>query len=118
MIVELIWPRDAQNVNHGFGNLAIAYTPLWDLIAWAKRSGATWFDFGGVSERAASSAHDPLGGISEFKRYFSAHIVEVGEQWILEPRRIRAMIARVVSAAVKRSRRNSATPRRSVLPQT
>jgi hypothetical protein len=108
----------ASTRKHGFGNLAVAYTPLWDLIAWAKRSGATWFDFGGVSPHTAGAATDPLGGIAEFKRFFSERIVEVGEQWILEPRRIRAMIARALSAAVQHSRRSSSTPTRIVLPQT
>ena len=93
----------ASTRHHGVGNLAVAYAPLWNLIAWAKRQGASWFDFGGISE-AAHSAHDPLGGIADFKRFFTGHIIEVGEQWILEPRRIRAMIARALSAAVRRSR--------------
>jgi hypothetical protein len=101
----------ASTRHHGVGNLAVAYAPLWNLIAWAKRQGAAWFDFGGVSE-AAGVPHDPLAGIADFKRFFSGHIIEVGEQWILEPRRIRAMIARALSAAVRRSRAltEAATP--------
>ena len=95
----------ASTRHHGLGNLAVAYAPVWNLIAWAKRQGAAWFDFGGVSVDAPGSSHDPLAGIADFKRFFSGHIVEVGEQWILEPRRIRAMIARTLSAAVHHSMR-------------
>jgi len=97
----------ASTRRHGFGNLAVAYTPLWDLITWAKRSGVTWFDFGGVSSDGVRVAHDPLAGIAEFKQFFSGQIVDVGERWVLEPRRIRAMIARALSAAVERARKSS-----------
>lgn len=97
----------ASTRRHDFGNLAIAYTPLWDLISWAKRSGATWFDFGGVSSDSGGVARDPMAGISEFKRFFSGRIVDVGERWILEPRRFRAMVARAVSSVVERARRSS-----------
>jgi hypothetical protein len=94
----------ASTRNHRWGNLALAYAPLWDLIAWAKRSGAMWFDLGGVTAKA-SGVDDPLGGISDFKRFFCDEIVDVGEQWVFEPRRIRAMIARTLSAAARHSRR-------------
>lgn len=86
------------------GNLALAYAPLWDLILWAKRVGATWFDFGGVPA-ADRVADDPLGGIADFKRFFCEDIVEVRDEWMLEPRPFRASVARAVSAAVKRMRR-------------
>ena len=95
----------ASTRNHDLGNMPLAYAPLWDLIAWAKRIGATWFDFGGVSTTTAAPTDDPLGGISDFKRFFCERIVDVGEDWILEPRPIRAMIARTFSAAVERVRR-------------
>jgi hypothetical protein len=72
-------------------NIAISYPLLWELIAWAKREGATWFDLGGVT--VAHSATDPLEGISNFKRYFSRNVEEVGEEWILEPHPARARLA-------------------------
>jgi FemAB family len=87
------------------GNLPLAYAPLWDLIAWAKRIGATWFDFGGVSTTDAPSGDDPLAGVSDFKRFFCERVVEVRDEWILEPRPIRAMLARTVSDAAQRVRR-------------
>jgi CelD/BcsL family acetyltransferase involved in cellulose biosynthesis len=72
-------------------NIAISYPLLWELIVWARREGATWFDLGGVT--LADSGTDPLGGISNFKRYFSRNVEEVGEEWILEPHPARARLA-------------------------
>jgi lipid II:glycine glycyltransferase (peptidoglycan interpeptide bridge formation enzyme) len=68
---------------------------MWDLIVWAKRAGATWFDFGGVTAGTAGSG-DPLGGISDFKRLFSKERAEVAEDWVLEPRKLVARLARLV----------------------
>lgn len=96
----------ASTRQHELGNLALAYAPLWDLISWAKRIGARWFDFGGVSTPDASHLHeDPLAGISDFKRFFCERVVEGGEDWILEPRPLRALLARAVRAAAKRAHR-------------
>jgi hypothetical protein len=89
----------------GLGNLPLAYAPVWDLIAWAKGIGAKWFDFGGVSAVGESAPDDPLGGITDFKRFFCERVIEVRDEWTLEPRPVRAMIARTVSAAVERMRR-------------
>ncbi len=75
--------------------LPLGYAPAWDLICWAKRSGATWFDFGGISSGSHGSA-DPLGGISDFKRYFSKDIVTVGEEWTFDARPARALLARAL----------------------
>jgi FemAB family len=72
-------------------NIAISYPLLWELIAWAKREGAVWFDLGGVT--LDDSASDPLSGISNFKRYFSRNVEEVGEEWILEPHPERVRLA-------------------------
>lgn len=95
----------ASTRQDGLGNMPLAYAPLWDLIAWAKRIGATWFDFGGVSAVGETATADPLSGISDFKRFFCERIIEVREEWILEPRPVRSMIARTVSAAAQRIRR-------------
>jgi lipid II:glycine glycyltransferase (peptidoglycan interpeptide bridge formation enzyme) len=65
----------------------IGYPLVWDLIQWAKRSGATWFDFGGVTAGTAASG-DPMGGISDFKRSFSNQAADVAEDWVFEPRRL------------------------------
>jgi len=75
----------------------IAHALVWDLICWAKREGADWFDLGGVSAGTTGSA-DPVGGISDFKRQFSKETVEVAEDWTLEPRLVPARLAALVSA--------------------
>ncbi len=76
--------------------VSTSYALLWDLILWARRGGARWFDFGGVTSGGTHSA-DPLGGISDFKRRFSQHEVEVGQQWELYPHPRRAVVANVIS---------------------
>lgn len=82
-------------------NAPLAYTLLWDLIAWAKANGASWFDFGGVTAGTNESG-DALGGISDFKRHFSQHEVRGGEEWAYEPRPTRARLARAASAVFRR----------------
>jgi Acetyltransferase (GNAT) domain len=84
--------------------IPLLYPLLWDLIVWAKRSGARVFDFGGVTAGTLTSG-DPLGGISDFKRYFTSAQLQVGAEWSYEPRPGRAHAARMVkSAATKLSR--------------
>jgi hypothetical protein len=78
--------------------LPLTYALAWDLIRWARASGARWFDFGGVTPGGLSS-DDPLGGISDFKRSFSRTVVTVGSEWIFEPSPTRARVARAVTAA-------------------
>jgi len=95
----------AASRQEGLGNMPLAYAPLWDLIAWARRIGAKWFDFGGVSAVGESATDDPLGGITDFKKFFCERIIEVRDEWTLEPRPLRATIARAVSAAANRIRR-------------
>jgi hypothetical protein len=76
----------------------LLYAPTWDLMRWAKGVGATAFDFGGVTS-GSSGDDDPRGGISDFKRYFSRQVVEVGGEFVLEPSRWRSAVASAVSAA-------------------
>jgi hypothetical protein len=81
------------------GSTSLGYAPLWDLITWAReQTSATWFDLGGV-KGGIESHSDELDGIYEFKRYFSRESVDVGDEWVLEPLRTRAAIARAISAA-------------------
>lgn len=80
----------------------MAYAPLWDLIAWASETPASWFDFGGVTMGTKDTEGDPLGGISDFKRYFCDSVVEVGDDWVFEPNAIKASIARAVSGVFSR----------------
>ena len=78
--------------------IPLHYPLIWDLIVWAKRSGARFFDFGGVSAGSLAS-DDPLGGISDFKRFFTPRLVQVGAEWSYEPRPKRAQAARIVKSA-------------------
>ena len=78
--------------------IPLLYPVIWDLIRWAKRSGARYFDFGGVTPGTQDSG-DPLGGISDFKRCFSDRLVQVGGEWSYEPRPIQAQAARMVKSA-------------------
>jgi len=79
------------------------YPLLWDLILWAKRSGAKWFDLGGVTG-GGHDGDDPLAGISDFKRRFTKHEVDVGEQWELYPHPRRAALAAGVTRVASLAR--------------
>lgn len=81
---------------------SLSYVLMWDLIRWAKAGGATWFDLGGVT--LGESADDPLEGISDFKRYFSRNVVEIGSEWVLEPSPLRARVAGLVAGGASRLR--------------
>jgi hypothetical protein len=78
--------------------IPLLYPLMWDLILWAKRNGAQFFDLGGVSTGTFAS-DDPLGGISDFKRYFTTTRVRVGAEWAYEPRPRRARAARAIKSA-------------------
>jgi hypothetical protein len=80
------------------GRIPLLYPLIWDLIIWAKGSGARFFDFGGVTAGTLGS-EDPLGGISDFKRYFTKTLVQVGAEWAYEPRPRRVQAARMVKSA-------------------
>lgn len=84
--------------------MPLSYALAWDLICWARDHGARWFDFGGVTPGHTGS-DDSTGGISDFKRFFSTTVVRVGDEWVLEPSRMRASVARAVSASVSWLRR-------------
>lgn len=79
--------------------ISTSYALLWDLIVWAKRGGAKWFDLGGVTGGGTESS-DPLGGISDFKRRFSQREVDVGEQWEFYPHPRRAALANAIGRTV------------------
>ena len=72
---------------------------VWDLVRWAKTTGAEWFDMGGIT--LGNPGEEALAGISSFKRSFSDNVVEVGSEWILEPRPIRARIADAISRSLR-----------------
>jgi hypothetical protein len=82
-------------------SISLGYAPLWDLVLWARRNGATWFDFGGVTSGSRPTADDPVGGISAFKRSFTQNVVEVGEEWTLKPHPLRGSIAEWLAHAAR-----------------
>lgn len=84
--------------------VALSYALVWDLMLWAKGIGASWFDLGGVTRGTLDDATDRLGGISDFKRFFSSQVVDVGEEWVFTPRTARARAARAVHAILARHR--------------
>ena len=88
----VFYSEAASTRETGEQKIALAYGVMWDLIRWAKRTGARVFDFGGVT-RGSHGEDDSLGGISDFKRYFSQQIVEVRDEWILDDHTIRARVA-------------------------
>jgi hypothetical protein len=88
----VFYSEAASTRDTGEQKIALAYGVMWDLIRWAKRAGAQLFDFGGVT-RGSHGEDDSLGGISDFKRYFSQQIMEVREEWILDDHTMRARIA-------------------------
>jgi hypothetical protein len=55
------------------------YFLLWELAQWARASGATHLDLGGLTDGGPG---DPLAGISAFKRHFSRTEVELGREMI------------------------------------
>jgi hypothetical protein len=83
--------------------MPLAYGVAWDLIRWARDVGARWFDFGGVTAGSHDSS-DPVGGISDFKRYFSKNVARVGSEWVFEPHPGRATVARIAAGIAHRIR--------------
>jgi FemAB family len=94
--------RAAGSTRRSDVNLPYGYLLAWDMIRWAKATGAEWFDMGGVT--LADEDKATLEGISRFKRCFSREVAEVGAEWILEPSPVSARIADVVSNGAQRIR--------------
>jgi hypothetical protein len=90
----------AASTRHTDLRMPLAYGLAWELMLWSKAAGARWFDFGGITRGTAESG-DALGGISDFKRYFSRTAVQVGAEFDLEPRALPAAMARA-SVSVSR----------------
>ncbi len=87
--------RTSASTRMADSRTSLTHPLLWELIRWAKRTGVRWFDLGGITAGHHGSG-DPLGGISDFKRSFCNHEVTVGEEWMLEPSRLRGRVAHVV----------------------
>ncbi|MFH1762905.1 MAG: GNAT family N-acetyltransferase [Gemmatimonadota bacterium] len=78
----------------------LAYGLMWELILWAKASGGTFFEFGGVPLRSPGP-DDPLFGIQKFKKCFASEVSEVGAEFSLEPNAALGSASRAVSSAVR-----------------
>ena len=74
----------------------LLYAPTWELIRWAKSRGASYWDFGGITE-AAGRNEEHLAGIDDFKRYFATSEATVGGEWCLTPRPWAARFVQTVS---------------------
>jgi hypothetical protein len=81
--------------------ISISHRLLRDLILWSKRNGASWFDMGGVT--VGEPDWHPLHGVSVFKRHFTHHLEDVGEEWSVEPHPARASFVRWIGSYVRRS---------------
>jgi len=76
--------------------IPLAYPAIWALMRWARNTGATWFDFGGLTRGTSESEGDPVGGVSEFKRNFGGEELVIGEDWQFDAAPLRQ---RLVQAA-------------------
>ncbi len=74
----------AGSVRRDDVKVPLLYSCAWSLMQWAKARGATRFDFGGVPR--PTDVEGRLSGIEAFKRSFSPDPVQVGDEWVLEPR--------------------------------
>jgi hypothetical protein len=84
----------------------LMYGLMWDLIRWAKRHGATWFDLGGITAGTFGDPDDVLGGVSDFKRTFSTTQVHVCDEWEYEPHPWRAALAHAIGRVARRFARH------------
>jgi len=92
--------RAAGSSRSGDSRLPFGYLLVWEMIRWAKSNGADWFDMGGVTLPDDNAA--ALSGISDFKRFFSQNVAEVGAEWVLEPHPLRAKLATALSKSAAR----------------
>lgn len=98
-----VFYSEAASTRHtGDLRIPVAYGVMWDLILWAKRTGASVFDMGGIT-RGTHMDGDPLGGISDFKRYFSQEVVKVRDEWVLDHHSWRASVAAAIHRRLRRS---------------
>ena len=72
-------------------------------VDWAKQQEVCTFNFGGITQGSHDNEYDPLGGISDFKRYFTTNRKMVSSEWIHEPRPQFAKAVDVAGELVKRA---------------
>ena len=73
--------------------IPLTYPAIWEALRWARDTGATWFDFGGVTPDTPDGNDDPLAGISEFKRNFGGEELAIGEDWQFDVAPLRQRLA-------------------------
>ncbi len=83
---------DGASTRHLDTTVSVSYAALWDLIRWAKASGCSWLDLGGISEGTHGDSHDPRGGIADFKRRFTQDVIEVGREWSYRTSSVRSWL--------------------------
>lgn len=79
----------------------LGYAIAWDLMCWARRLGASWFDFGGVTRGSKGDETDRRGGISDFKRMFSQNVLTCAEEWVLTVSPVRSAVADAVTRSAR-----------------
>jgi hypothetical protein len=117
---DLVRYADAASTRCSPIKLPLGYAPLWDLMRWAKQNGARQFDLGGITD-GTHTDDDPLGGISDFKRYFRGAVTCVGEEWTFTSRPTLDPMVRWAQRAAAWSRDalvSTATHGRAGLPWT
>ena len=93
--------RAGGTAHHPGLKVSISHRLLRDLILWSRRNGACWFDMGGVT--VGEPDWHPLHGVSVFKRHFTHHLEDVGEEWSLEPHPMRARFVRWLGGQIRQS---------------
>lgn len=83
-------------------NVPLMYPVIWKLLRWARDTGASWFDFGGITDISLQENQNPLHGISEFKRTFGGEQLIVGEDWRLNVAPRRQQLIRIARRLIVR----------------
>jgi len=82
----------------------LVYGLMWDLIVWAKSTGASFFDLGGFPHEVRGPG-DPLYGIARFKTCFAQGAQVVGAEMYLEPHPFLGRASRVMGSLARVARR-------------
>lgn len=88
---HVVYESGASERATELGSLAVSYGMMMEVIRWARRSGATWLDLGGVTP--VTEPRDARYGISVFKRHFSTDERTVAAEFRFEPRPALSLLA-------------------------
>lgn len=86
--------------------IPLMYPVIWALIRWARDTGATWLDLGGITGGTSENKVDPLAGISEFKRKFGGEELVIGDEWHLDIAPLRQRVIQSAGKALDYLKRN------------